>query len=139
MTLPEQRITDFIGEHHILTLANSHNHIPWCANRFIITSDHHTRHIREVVEGNNYRVAGAIALETKLVGKIRGIQFSGLLLPLSGEDQKKAKSAYLKRFPIARLMPDLHLWAIAPDYIKMTDNRLGFGKKLAWTPEESPK
>ncbi|MEI6681597.1 MAG: hypothetical protein WCO44_03160 [Bacteroidota bacterium] len=149
MTLPEQRITDFIGEHHILTLANSSNHLPWCAtcyyaylkelNHFIITSDHNTRHIREVVESNNYRVAGAIALETRLVGKIRGIQFSGVLMPLEGDDRKKAKSAYLKRFPIARLMPDLHLWAISPDYIKMTDNRLGFGKKLVWTPEDSSK
>ncbi len=149
MTLPEKRITDFIGEHHILTLANSLDHIPWCTtcyyaylkeqNHFIITSDQHTRHIREVVEGNNYRVACAIALETKLVGKIRGIQFSGLLMPLAGEDLKRAKSAYLKRFPIARLMPELHLWAIAPDYIKMTDNRLGFGKKLVWIPEDSLK
>ena len=147
MTYPEKRIIDFIGEHHILTIAVAKDNIPWCAscyyafmkkeNQFVITSDHETRHIKEVVEGENYKVAGTIALETRIVGKIRGIQFSGMLKPLSGDELKKAKSAYLKRFPIARLMPDLHLWIIDPMFIKMTDNRLGFGKKLTWHAKES--
>ena len=145
MTHPEQRITDFIGEHHILTLAIARDNKPYCAtcyyafmkdiNRFVVTSDHETRHIRDVVDGHNYDVAGTIALETRIVGKIRGIQFTGMLISLEGDELKKAKSAYLKRFPIARLMPDLHLWAIEPEYIKMTDNRLGFGKKLIWSAE----
>ncbi|MFZ4522295.1 MAG: hypothetical protein ACOYNC_11345 [Bacteroidales bacterium] len=151
MTLPEQRIIDFIGEHHILTLAIARNNQPYCAtcyyaylpeqNRFIITSDHDTRHIRDVVEGNNYRVAGAIALETKTVGKIRGIQLTGTLTDLNHPalERKTAKSAYLHRFPIARLMPNLYLWALDPDMIKMTDNRLGFGKKLVWSSREMPK
>ena len=149
MANPEQRIIDFIGEHHIMTIAISRNNLPWCAtcyytylkdkNQFIVTSDHETRHIRDVVEGNNYRVAGAIALETKFVGKIRGIQFTGILKFLEGDELKKAKSAYLSCFPIARLMADMHLWTIEPEYIKMTDNRLGFGKKLVWIAEESGK
>ena len=42
-------------------------------------------------------------------------------------------------FPIARLMPNLHLWTLRPDFIKMTDNRLGFGKKLIWTADETLK
>jgi uncharacterized protein YhbP (UPF0306 family) len=145
MANPEQRITDFIGEHHILTIAVVRDNVPWCAtcyyayikevNRFVVTSDRETRHIRDVLEGNNYKVAGTIALETKIVGKIRGIQFSGFLKSIEGDDLKKAKSAYLKRFPIARLMPGMHLWAIDPENIKMTDNRLGFGKKLFWPAE----
>ena len=102
----------------------------------MVTSDDQTRHVRDVVDGGNYRVAGAIALETKIVGKIRGIQFTGILKPLGGDDLKRAKSAYLKRFPIARLMSELHLWTIEPEYIKMTDNRLGFGKKLVWVSDD---
>ncbi|MEI7499623.1 MAG: pyridoxamine 5'-phosphate oxidase family protein [Bacteroidota bacterium] len=142
MTYPEQRIVDFIREHHILTLAVSKNNIPYCAtcyyaylpeqNQFIFTSGYETRHIRDPKEGGNYRVAGAIALETKIVGKIRGIQFAGVIREPEGEELKKARSAYLKRFPIARLMSDLTLWLLDPDFIKMTDNRLGFGKKLIW-------
>jgi uncharacterized protein len=149
MTRPEQRIIDFIGEHHVLTIAIARDNIPYCAscyyawlkdqNRFIVTSDPDTRHIRDVVEGGNYRVAGAIALETRIVGKIRGIQFTGMINPLHGQDLITGRAAYLKRFPIARLMPDLHLWSLEPDFIKMTDNRLGFGKKLVWVAEKSMK
>ena len=149
MNFPEQRIIDFIGEHHILTLAIARNNIPWCAscyyaylkekNQFIFTSDPGTRHIRDVIEGNNLRVAGTIALETKIVGKIRGIQFTGIIKSLEGIELATARSRYLKRFPVVRLMPDLHLWSLEPDFIKMTDNRLGFGKKLTWLPGESPK
>ena len=141
--------------------------IPYCAtcyyaylkeeNQFIFTSGHETRHIRDVVEGNNYRVAGAIALETKITGKIRGIQFTGILTDVNptqiggaegeGNDQGEdvdtrrgiARSRYLRRFPIARLMPGLHLWSLQPDFIKMTDNRLGFGTKLIWMAEDFRK
>jgi hypothetical protein len=82
------------------------------------------------VEQQNY-VAGAVALETTMVGKIQGIQFSGQMLELEGEILKKATKAYLKKFPVARLK-DLLLWGIHSDFIKMTHNRLGFGKKLIW-------
>lgn len=138
--IPE-RIFNFISEHHILTLAVSTGNGSWCAtcfyvylhdqNRFIFTSDPRTRHIREVVKNNNYSVSGTIALETKMVGKIRGIQFSGNLTNIRGEELKSAKKAYLNAFPIARFSR-LHLWGLTPDFIKMTDNRLGFGKKMIW-------
>ena len=65
MRHPEQRIIDFIGEHHILTIATARNNIPWCAtcfyaylkeqNRFIVTSEHETRHIRDVIEGTTIK------------------------------------------------------------------------------------
>jgi uncharacterized protein len=141
MTAPDPRILEFIEEHHILTLAVSKNNSPWCAtcfyiyledeHRFVFTSDDDTRHIRDIVESGNYNVAGAIALETKMVGNIRGIQFSGIMLRLKGDALKKARKFYLRKFPIARLTK-LELWGLDPGHIKMTDNRLGFGKKLIW-------
>jgi uncharacterized protein len=149
MTHPEQRILDFIKQHHIFTLAIARDNLPWCAtcyyayskeqNQFFFTSDHETRHIRDVVEGNNYRVAGAIALETRIIGKIRGIQFNGIIKELEGNELATARARYLKRFPVARLMPELHIWSLSPDVIKMTDNRLGFGKKLVWMAGDSLK
>ncbi len=144
MNPPDKQILDFIGEHHILTLAEARDNIPYCAtcyyvwqkerNRFIFTSDPDTRHVRDIVEGGNYRVAGTVSLETKLVGKIRGIQFTGVMAQPDGEELQKATRDYLKRFPIARMMPHLHLWSLTPDFIKLTDNRLGFGTKRVWTP-----
>lgn len=149
MEHPDPKIIKFIREHFIFTLATARNNLPYCAtcyyawmkehDRFIFTSDHETRHIRDVMEGNNYRVAGAIALETKIVGKIRGVQFTGIIKALEGDELTVARAAYLRRFPVARLMPGLQLWTLIPDFIKLTDNRLGFGNKLVWNAEEAAK
>ena len=89
----------------------------------------YTRHGKEFVA--NPLVAGSVVLETMIPGKIRGIQFRGTVSELEGELLQKAESAYLKRFPVAALM-DTRLWVVRLTYIKMTDNRLGFGKKLIW-------
>jgi uncharacterized protein YhbP (UPF0306 family) len=146
MNLPGKRIVTFIRKHHILTLATVHDQIPWCCtlfyvylpeqNLFVVTSDPDTRHITDVVAGGSGRVAGAIALETKIIGRIRGIQFTATMFPLQDELLQICKTAYLKRFPVARFTT-LHLWGIEPDLIKMTDNRLGFGKKLYWRKEDT--
>lgn len=140
--LPGAQFIELIREHHIFTLAVTRGNEPWCAtcyyayqqeeNRFIFTSDPETRHIRDMAESQNFRVAGAIALETRLVGKIRGLQFSGTVRKPDNNELNSARKHYLKRFPIARLMPELHLWFLDPEVMKLTDNRLGFGKKLHW-------
>jgi len=138
----DKKIIEFINEHHVLTLAVSNNNIHYCANCFysfvesermlVFTSDENTRHIKDAI--NNKTVGGSIVLETKAVGKIQGIQFNGVLKELDGETLKKAKKSYLKRFPYA-VLKQTKLWAVELQYIKMTDNRLGFGKKLIWGEE----
>ncbi len=135
----EKRIKDFIHEHHVLTLAVSNNNIPYCANCFyiysdedkmlIFTSDKETRHISDTQENKN--VAGSIVLETKQVGKIQGIQFNGEIIELQGDILKKSNRKYLKKYPFA-ILAKTSMWGIKLNYIKMTDNRLGFGKKLIW-------
>ena len=134
-----ERMIRFIKNHHILTLATSYNNVPYCAtcfysyiedeNLFIITSDYDTKHVRDMQKQK--RVSCAIALETKIIGKISGIQFTGTITDLKDKDKASARKSYLKRFPFA-ILKDTVLWSIEPDYIKMTDNRLGFGKKLYW-------
>jgi len=138
----DQRIIKFLKKHHVLTVATSVNNEAWCANCFytylendnllVFTTSEDTRHGKEFME--NPFVAGSVVLETAVIGKIQGIQFQGIIYKPAGEELDKVKSRYLKRFPIAALM-DTHLWAIKPTYIKMTDNRFGFGKKLIWTAE----
>lgn len=140
----DARIVRFFRKHHVLTIATCVDDVPWCAtcfyvymdeeNAIVFTTSQETRHGQEFVR--NPRVSGTVALETWIIGKIRGIQFSGLVKEVEGEQLDKAKRAYIKRFPVAALM-DTRLWLIVPDYIKMTDNRLGFGKKLIWNKEES--
>ena len=139
MNKPEKRIIDFMNEHHVLTLATCTENNPWCANCFYIyleeencfvfTSDDTTKHVHDVLINAN--VAGSVVLETNVVGKIQGIQFRGIMENPNKELASKTKKAYLKRFPFAVLMKT-SLWILKINHIKMTDNRLGFGKKLNW-------
>jgi uncharacterized protein len=138
----DPRIVKMIHRHHIFTLATSANNLPYCStcfyaydtesNVFVFTSEKNTRHIAEAVKQN--KVAGAIALETKIVGKIRGIQFTGEIKEISGEELKKFKKTYLLKFPyVTPFIKDTPFWIIQPDFFKLTDNNLGFGKKIIWT------
>ncbi|MEI7422016.1 MAG: pyridoxamine 5'-phosphate oxidase family protein [Prolixibacteraceae bacterium] len=139
MNTPDSKITAFLKKHHVLTLATVSGIQPWVANCFyafieeqmvfVFTSGFETRHIQEV--SSNNKVAGNVVLETSIVGKIQGVQFSGNLQLAENEVLATAEKAYLKRFPFAALM-DTTLWILQIDYLKMTDNRLGFGKKLIW-------
>lgn len=142
MSLPEKRITDFIHKHHIFTLATSCNNVPYTCtcfyvyidelNLFVFTTDYGTRHADEMLA--QPFVAGAVALETYMTGKIQGIQFTGLSEVLNGSLYARANKVYLQKFPVATFKK-LVLWGIKPDFIKMTHNRLGFGTKLIWKHE----
>ena len=135
----DSRIIRFFRKHHVLTIATTVENEPWCANCFyvylekenslVFTTNSDTRHGKEFVL--NSLVAGSVVLETMVVGKIRGIQFQGIVTEPEGDLLSRAKSGYLKRFPVAALM-DTHLWIVKLTCIKMTDNRLGFGKKIIW-------
>ena len=146
MNQPDQRIIQFIKKHHVLTLATSYVNIPYCANCFyvyseednmlIFTSDFETKHIRDILNQNI--VAGSIVLETNVIGKIQGVQLQGKISEATGDMLKKARSKYLKRFPVAMLMKT-NLWTVELTFLKFTDNRLGFGKKLIWGKAQSAK
>lgn len=137
--MTDSRIVKFFRKHHVLTIATTLNNEPWCANCFyvyleeenllVFTTGGDTRHGKEF--GLNTLVAGTVVLETMVIGRIRGIQFQGIVSEPQGELLSKAKRAYLMRFPVAALM-DTRLWVVKLTFIKMTDNRLGFGKKLIW-------
>lgn len=138
----DSRLIRFFKKHHVLTIATAVNDEPWCANCFyvyleeenalVFTSDAVTRHGQEFRK--NSLVAGSVVLETMIIGKIRGIQFQGIVSEPSDETAQKVRTAYLKRFPAAMLM-ETHLWIVNLTLIKMTDNMLGFGKKLIWSRE----
>ena len=139
MEHPDKRITDFISKHHVLTLATQRNNKVWCANCFyayrkedqalIFTSDIETKHIKDIIV--NKSVAASIVLETKVIGKIQGIQIEGIVEMATKEEDSVFKKHYLKRFPFA-ILNDSPIWVLYIHYIKFTDNRLGFGKKIIW-------
>ncbi|MCF6364831.1 MAG: pyridoxamine 5'-phosphate oxidase family protein [Bacteroidales bacterium] len=139
MNIPDKKIAGFIKKHHVLTLATAVNNVPYCSNcfyvylekenMFVFTSGNETKHIQDVLQ-NNY-VGGSVVLETSIVGKIQGIQFNGTMYLPEGDVKKKADKTYMKKYPFAKLMKT-QLWVLELEFIKLTDNRLGFGKKLIW-------
>jgi uncharacterized protein YhbP (UPF0306 family) len=144
VTLPEKRISNFLKEHHVLTLATCNDLESWCANcfyvylkdeaAFLFTSDSDTKHILMGLE--NPMVSGSVVLETKIVGKIRGVQFTGELVKVENTEHSKYRLKYLKKFPFAIII-NTDLWIVKLHQVKMTDNRLGFGKKLYWNKNEN--
>jgi uncharacterized protein len=133
----DKKIPSFIQNHHLLTLATMGERL-WCCSMFyaydsdtvsfIVASDETTEHMRNI--GSNPHVAGTVALETKTVGKIQGIQFTGEMERCPEPLQK----LYFETFPYARVMNPT-LWSIRLDEVKMTDNTLGFGNKVTWKRE----
>ncbi len=151
------KIAAFIRKHHVMTLATvGAGGRPWTAhvfyawlpgeNLFVFTTEPHTRHGAEISACAD--VAAGIALETSVIGRLQGLQIEGRVCKVGvGTDSppceggvsrsdgvvafEKARRAYLKRFPYAAVA-DLSLWALEPFLMKLTDNTLGFGKKLIW-------
>ena len=136
----DERFIKFIKKHHVLTLATVNSEgMPYVANcfyaydtkrnLFVFTSDLATRHGAEMAA--NSSVALSIVLETRIVGRVQGLQVTGRAL--RGDDE--ARKCYIKRFPYAAAA-DLELWMVEPTMMKLTDNTLGFGKKLVWQNAE---
>lgn len=136
-----QKIVHFLDEHHVMSLATSDfEELSVCSlfyayskekNSFVVASSDDTVHIEHI--GKNAKIAGNILLETKKVGKIQGVQFRGKFVQLEDDELKKL---YFKNFPYALVLSP-KLWQIQVNYFKMTDNRLGFGKKIIWQEPSS--
>lgn len=133
-------IVAFLQKHHLLSLCTCNDAMPYAAScfyafdaknaTFILATDSQTRHGSEALA--NIHVAGTVALETKIVGKIQGVQFTGSFRKATQEES----TLYFKRFPYALAMSPT-LWGVEIHYLKFTDNTLGFGKKLEFRRVES--
>ncbi|HMU77077.1 MAG TPA: hypothetical protein PKA86_04575 [Bacteroidia bacterium] len=135
----DAQIENFIGSQKNMTLCTSINNTPECANCFytfmpdgdylIFKSKKTTGHVSHALVNN--KVAGTILPDISKIGSIKGIQFSGVFLEPQEDLLEKAKKIYYSKFPLA-LGISGELWLIKLTYTKMTDNTLGFGKKLIW-------
>lgn len=136
----DERIVKFIKKHHLLSLATSTvDGVPYCSSAFygydsernvlVFSANPATEHGSHMEQ--RAKVAATIALETKVVGSVKGLQISGEVVV--GDD--RARMTYIKRFPYALAM-DLNIWMLKPSFLKFTDNQLGFGTKLIWRVQE---
>ncbi|MCF6340477.1 MAG: pyridoxamine 5'-phosphate oxidase family protein [Sulfurimonas sp.] len=136
MKINLQKIYQYLTKHHLLNLATiDKDEVSVCSLfyafdkeklSFVVASSDETVHIQNILI--NSFVAGSIAQETKIIGKIQGVQFKGKFSLLK---DKSLKNLYFKTFPYALAMSP-KLWVIKVKYFKMIDNTLGFGKKIIW-------
>ena len=140
----DKRIQEFIQQHHVLILATCADNQPYCCdcfyaydtenNTFIIKTDaENTRHMKEIAQNNN--VAASIVLETKEVGKLQGLQICATAVSPQGDELSHAKKTYLLKYPYAIAVSGTYV-ILKPNYYKLTDNRLGFGKKIVWNTQQ---
>lgn len=135
----DKKILNYIKKNKVLTMATSVNHQPYCAicfyvfdeqnNSLVFLSDATTKHITDAI--TNKKVAGTITTEVVTVAKIQGIQFTGEFVNPTKEQETHFYEKYYSKFPFAKAKPS-PIWGIQLSAIKMTDNTLGFGKKLLW-------
>jgi uncharacterized protein YhbP (UPF0306 family) len=129
----------YLKKQHALSLCATNGDDLWCANCFYVFDDASmafwlmtepdTRH-GALMQANS-RIAGTVNGQPKSVLLIKGVQYQGIIQLLSGEREAVARHAYQKRFPVAKKVT-APLWEITLDELKMTDNALGFGKKIVW-------
>lgn len=139
---PLNTIGKWLKKQHVLTYCVGNGESLWCANAFYIfdeeaaafylLSETTTRHGQLI--GQHALTSGTVNGQPKTVALIRGVQFRGEIRQLSDDEAIIARARYNKRFPVARAMPS-PIWEIRLDELKMTDNTLGFGKKLSWIRE----
>lgn len=132
----QSHLIRYLKKQHALSLCASDGDDLWCANCFYVfdetrmafwlMTEPDTRHGALMRE--NPRVAGTVNGQPKSVLLIRGVQYRGRI---QLTEEARAMNAYQKRFPVAKKIT-APLWEIVLDELKMTDNALGFGKKIVW-------
>ena len=139
----DKQIISFVKKHHVLTLATFDGQQLYCSNvfyaydvennAFVFYSDDKTKHFADMKTNKN--VAASIVLETKIIGKIQGLQLNGIATQPDEELKKRCHRIYIKRFPYA-IISKADLWTLEINFAKYTNNVLGFGKKIIWKKSE---
>lgn len=88
-----------------------------------------SRHGKEIM--HNGRVSGTILGQHLMIANLKGIQFTGISSLLDTNCEASARKVYTGKFPVTSFSKE-RIWVLKPDWIKMTDNSLGFGTKFIW-------
>lgn len=132
----DERIVKFLKKMHLASVcAIDDDGQPYAFSAFyafdelnftlLLASSDESSHVKFLK--NSKLVAGTVALDTKIVGKIEGVQFQGVMREASANERE----IYFKRFFYAKAM-NPKIWSISLEKVKFTSNTLGFGKKIFW-------
>ena len=136
----DERIINFIETQTVVSVACiDGDHLPYCFSCFYafdkensllhFKTSANTNHVQLLYR--NKHVAGTIQPDKLNRLAIKGIQFTGKVIDINDNLGINANAIYHKKYPFALAMAG-EVWTIQLESIKMTDNTLGFGKKLLW-------
>jgi uncharacterized protein YhbP (UPF0306 family) len=145
-------IRQMLAAHHTLTLATVSAEGPWSATVFYASddefnlyfvSDQRTRHARDMLDRPD--VALAINADVDNWNDVCGLQIEGIAAKVGGAERVKALALYLSKFAsvkalfemprsadeatIAGRLKNTDFWRVTPRFIRLIDNRRGFGFK----------
>lgn len=142
------RLLAFLRAHRVLTVAvTAADGQPYAAAlfyvvdeklRFYVVSDPATRHGQAMLARGV--VAGTVQRDEQQWHEIQGVQFRGGCRQLDGRERARAWLLYVARFPfvasgnvvLTGALAKTALWEIEPEWMRLIDNRLGFGHKEEW-------
>ncbi len=144
-----RRMLDFLAGHTTLALATVDSQgAPWAASLFYAERGDFTLYFvseAEVLHSRNVaadrRVSGVIADDRQSWHEIQGLQLAGTCELVADEARQAALEVYLAKFPFLRENAALHerlvaenLYAVRPAWLRLIDNRRGFGFKEELCP-----
>lgn len=143
-----ERLFSFLRAHRVLTVAvcDAENR-PHAAAlfyvvdrhlRFYVVTDPTSRHGAAMLARGE--VAGTVQRDEQQWHEIQGVQFHGPCRQLEGAARVKAWTLYTTRFPfvasgnllLTAALARTAIWRIEPQWMRLIDNRLGFGHKEEW-------
>lgn len=142
MNTIQDNIKSFLHANKIATVCFvDDNNKPYCINCFYVFDEEHNILIFKSSAGSTHQglikpaafISGTILPDSVDALNIKGIQFIGKLVDPKEIDTLKLSSKYMKKYPMSIAIVG-YTWATKLDFLKFTDNTLGFGTKTVWKP-----
>lgn len=134
------KIVSYLSSQASLSLCCIDDGVPYCCTCFYVldvqrmalyfSSSLNTHHASVMLKIP--QVAGTVADQTRSVTHLQGVQYQGRVRLLADDEEKRARHLFCTSYPIAKLKK-APMWEIMLTTLKMTNNKLGFGKKLLWS------
>jgi uncharacterized protein YhbP (UPF0306 family) len=142
-----ERLLAYLREHRVATLAVTDSAgVHATAVFYAVNDDLHlffvtdptSRHGQALLATGT--VAGTVQDDRQEWHAVTGIQFHGAVRQLDGDDRHRGWELYTARFPflltgnvvLTGALAKSALWRIEPTWLRLIDNRLGFGHKEEW-------
>jgi uncharacterized protein len=148
-----QVLAQYLRNHHVMTLATNGAGGPWAAAvfyanegpDFYFLSAPHTRHSVDLAQ--DPRVAATIQDDCSSWLSIKGVQLSGSVTRLEGDDVNHARGQYDRKFAgildaaqapdrIASALQRIGWYRLRAEKLRFVDNSQGFGHKDEWNAAE---